>query len=140
MKRKRVTVEDIFCMPVWETEIEWCVKHYNMDEETARAIVIIRWMEEGDLRPLARHLGAGHINPVVCDQLIQMINHRELEVVRKRGSPKKPELFAQAIMAARAYDGRKGPSAVALEQIAAEQHRSVKAIEAAITGVRKREA
>jgi hypothetical protein len=83
-----------------------------MDEETARAVVIIRWMEEGDLRPLARHLGAGHIDPVVCDQLIQMINLRELEVVRKRGSPKKPELFAQAIMAARAYEAQRSQNSL----------------------------
>jgi hypothetical protein len=127
-------------VPELKTEADWYVKHWGISESEARVHVIIRWMQEGgDLGPLAVHLAEGPIDPWVANVLVRMIKHRQLEVVRKRGSPKKPELFARAIITARAYEGRKGPSGPALEQLAAEQHRSVKAIEAEITGVRKRE-
>jgi hypothetical protein len=123
-KRKRVRKADIFCRPVWETEITDRAEHWGTTENDTRAGVIIRWMEEGDLRPLAVHLGSGSIHPAVADQLIQMINHQQLKVVTgKKGRPKKPELFARTIETGLDYERRNvaGASAATFEKISAER-------------------
>ena len=108
----------------WEVEVEALaevaalVEGSNLDLARARDIVTIRWMQRGDLRPLAA-LG-GPLDGAVLSELQKMINAGQLTVKGKRGAPKQPSKRIRDLYIAARYENHAGKSADAIQQLAKE--------------------
>ena len=116
---------------LWEIEVAHWTK-LGMDEDTARAHTISRWLYWGDLRPLEAAIAERReIHPAVLILLADMISGGtrkfgkpppyRLKVERlRRGRPKNPEHFARGLVAAREYERHDGNSDEEFERIAKE--------------------
>ena len=114
-KRKR---DQISGHDPWEVEIAALAEQLKLDRATARDIVVIRWMQRGDLRPLAAALREGQLDGEVVSQLLMMIDEGQLIVKRKRGAPRQPSKRIRDIFIAALYENRTGKSADAIQEIA----------------------
>jgi hypothetical protein len=124
--------------PAAEAEIDLYVKRWGVDETEVRTNVIIDWMQEGDLGPLGVHLAEGRIYPWVAYALVRMINEGRLKVVRRKGGrPRKLECSARDFIIADEYKAGTGSAAAARKRLAAKYGLGEKAVQAAITRVRK---
>jgi hypothetical protein len=123
-------------VPELKTEADSYVKHWGMSESEARVYVITRFIEGGDLGPLAVHLAEGPIDPSVANLLVRMINNGQLKVVSKGGAPAQPKSLARDIMIFREHEGHTDSFAASIDRLAEKYRLSPKAIEAAITRVR----
>jgi len=104
----------------WEVEVAALAEQLKLDRATARDIVAIRWMQRGDLRPLAAALREGQLDGEVVSQLLMMIDAGQLTVKRKRGAPRQPSKRIRDIFIAALYENRTGKSDDAIQQLAKE--------------------
>ena len=102
----------------WEVEVAALAEQLKLDRATARDIVVIRWMQRGDLRPLAAALREGQLDGEVVSQLLMMIDEGQLTVKRKRGAPKQPSKNTRDLFIAALYEARDGKSADAIQALA----------------------
>jgi hypothetical protein len=122
---------------LWEIETEFWIDR-DFPPEVAHWLTIVRWMEQGDLRPLAAAIRKGDVDRAVLNHVVKMIDANRLRVVpRKRGSPKKPEALARDLLLARAYESRPGKSETRIEDIAKAVGMSHQVVRQAITRWRK---
>jgi hypothetical protein len=90
----------------WDIETQYWIDD-DFPPEVAHWLTIVRWMHQGDLRPLAAAIRKGNVDPAVLSVIAKMIDEGWLRVVRsRRGSPKKPETFARDLVAALAYEAK----------------------------------
>ena len=99
---------------VWDTEVEWLARANDVSIDECQEVVILRWMMEGDLRPLRAALLRGWVmGRVVQQHLGAMLLDNNEEyccidnptgrqtshqlIVRKRGPgpPLRPENFVR---------------------------------------------
>jgi len=102
----------------WEVEISALAEQLKLDRGTARDIVVIRWMQRGDLRPLAAALREGPLDGEVVSQLLMMIDEGQLTVKRKRGAPRQPSKRIRDLFIAALYENRTGKYDDAIQQLA----------------------
>jgi hypothetical protein len=88
----------------WDYEIALRVDQ-GMDQQKAKELVIRRWMQAGDLRPLSAAIKKdGLLRGSVLGLLVQMIDTGQLKVPAKRGHPQDPEAAARNEFAADTYE------------------------------------
>jgi hypothetical protein len=133
----------------WEIEVAFWTNERGMDPDEARAFTISRWLYNGDLRPLeAAIVERCEIHPAVLILLARMISggtsgkpppYRLKAEKLRRGPPKKPELFARRLVAAREYERHAGNSDDGFERIAKEHGIGPRTVRQAVTALRKAE-
>ena len=74
----------------WEVEAAALAEHLKLDPDEARDVVVIRWMQRGDDRPLAAALRDGPLGGAVLSQLLKMVDEGQFTAKRKRGAPRQP--------------------------------------------------
>jgi hypothetical protein len=123
----------------WEIETAFYINARGIDPDKARIFTIIRWMWNGDLRPLEAAIVEGHeLDPAVLNTLADLISNGRLQVQPlRRGRPKKPELFARKVAAALAYESESGKSDEAFNRIAKAIGTSDRTVRQAVTALRK---
>jgi hypothetical protein len=88
----------------WDYEIALRVDQ-GMDPQKAKELVIRRWMQAGDLRPLSATIKKdGLLRGSVLGLLVQMIDTGRLKVPRKQGHPQDPEAAVRDQFAADTYE------------------------------------
>ena len=88
-------------------EIAYYIEHLKAEPAEAQAIAVIRWMFQGDLRPLADALRDDPINKAVLYELVRMINEGRLIVKRRgRSRPLEPAKHARNLAARMLYEAR----------------------------------
>src|SRR5215831_19349123 len=104
MKRRKQDIVD----DLWDVEVGYWIGNKGIDPNKARAFVIIRWMYNGDLRPLAAAIWKGQpLDQAVLNTLAKLIDDGRLTVKKPRhGRPKPPDKFARDILAAIIYENR----------------------------------
>ena len=123
---------------LWEIETQFWIVERDLPPEVAHWLTIVRWMHNGNLRPLAAVIREGNVDPAVLYSLAEMIEEDRIRVVaRKRGSPKKPEREARDLLIAKAYGNRSGKSADRIEDLAKAIGMSEETVRKAITQSRK---
>ena len=102
---------------VWDTEVEWLARANDVSIDECREVVILRWMMEGDLRPLRAALLRGDMLGRVIQQYLGVMLLDDNEefccideptgrktshqlIVRKRGPGRalKPENLVRDLM------------------------------------------
>jgi hypothetical protein len=129
MKRK---LDQIDGHEPWEVESAFLAEQLKLDRATARDIVVIRWMQRGDDRPLAAALRDGPLNGAVLSQLLKMVDEGQFTAKRKRGAPRRPGKRIRDIFIAARYETRSGKSDDAIQALAKEFNISDEAIRRAI--------
>ena len=123
---------------LWEIERQWYIERCDLPSEVAHWLTIVRWMVNGDLRPLSAAMREGELPSSVWGVLAEMIDHGRLKVVPpKRGSPRKPERFARDLVAAAHYEDHPSNSNAAFQEIAEAIGMSEQTVRAAVTSWRK---
>jgi len=102
----------------WKVEVAYWIKRFNLKPIDARALTVIRWMLNGDLRPLAAALRDGPLDPPVLKQLLRLIDEGQLTVKLKRGAPTQPSKWIRDIVIKALHENRTGKSADAIQQLA----------------------
>jgi hypothetical protein len=133
----------------WEIEVAFYTNDRDFDPEEARIFMMLRWLYTGDLRPLEAAIVEGRaIDRAVLNLLADMISsdtsrlgepppfRLKAEKLR-RGRPKKSELFARGIVAAREYERHAGNSDEGFERIANELGISPQSARQHVTAFRK---
>ena len=117
MKRKHSKIDG---HDPWEIEVAHWVENFKLEPIDARALTVIRWMLNGDLRPLAAEIKrkGTAIDGAILAHLERMIDQGQLTVKRRRGAPTQPELFARDIWIRFLHATREGKSVEAIQQIA----------------------
>jgi hypothetical protein len=88
----------------WDYEINLRIDQ-GMDQQKAKELVIQRWMQAGDLRPLSAAIKKdGLLRGSVLSLLVQMIDTGQLMVPAKQGRPQDPEAAARDEFAADTYE------------------------------------
>jgi hypothetical protein len=88
----------------WDYEINLRIDQ-GMDQQKAKELVIQRWMQAGDLRPLSAAIKKdGLLRGSVLSLLVQMIDTGQLRVPAKQGRPQDPEAAARDEFAADTYE------------------------------------
>jgi hypothetical protein len=88
----------------WDYEIALRID-LGMDQQKAKELVIRRWMQAGDLRPLSAAVKKdGLLRGSVLRLLVQMIDTGQLKVPAKQGHPQVPEAAARDEFAADTYE------------------------------------
>jgi|SRR5215813_5976275 len=88
----------------WDTEIAFYMNYRGFDQTKALTFTILRWMYQGDLRPLADAIIQGYvIDEAVLNLLARLILDERISVSQGHGRPRKSELFARKIIAALWY-------------------------------------
>jgi hypothetical protein len=116
----------------WEVEAAGLAEHLELDPDYARNVVVIRWMQRGDDRPLAAALRAGPLGGAVLSQLLKMVDEGQFTAKRKRGAPRHPSKNIRDIFIAVRYETRTGKSDEAIQQLAQDYNLSDEAIRRAI--------
>jgi hypothetical protein len=116
----------------WEIEANGLAKHLKLDPDQARDVVVIRWMQRGDDRPLAAALRDGPLGGAVLSQLLKMVEEGQFTAKRKRGAPRQPSKNIRDLFIAAQYEGRSGKSADAIQALAKEFNIGDEAIRRAI--------
>ena len=116
----------------WEVEAGGLVEHFKFDQATARDVVVIRWMQRGDDRPLAAALRDGPLGDAVLSQLLKMVDEGQFTAKRKRGAPRQPSKNIRDIFIAVRYENRSGKSDEAIQALAKEFNIGDEAIRRAI--------
>jgi hypothetical protein len=125
------------CNP-WDIDIA-ILKGKGIDPEKARTATIMRWMYQGDFRPLAWAIDQGHdLAPGVLNLLFDFIAEDRLKLKpRKHGAPKRPDKFARDMIAALAYEAHGGKSDEGFAKIADAIGVSERTVRQAVTRLRK---
>ena len=133
----------------WEIEVAFYTNDRDFDPEEARIFMMLRWLYAGDLRPLEAAIVEGRaIDRAVLNLLADMIlsdtsrlgkppPYRLKAEKLQRGRPKKPELFARGVVAAREYERHTGNSDEGFERIANELGISPQTARQHVTAFRK---
>jgi hypothetical protein len=135
----------------WNDEIAYWTHIVGCSPEAARTFTILRWLGEGDLRPLEAAIVEGHqIDQAVLNLVADMISsdatrfgepppYRLKAVPLRRGRPKNPEHLARNVLAALAYKKRENGEASdeAFDRIAKRLGTSDRTIRQAVTAFRK---
>src|SRR6516165_2070163 len=121
----------------WDIETQYWIDD-DFPPEVAHWLTIVRWMHNGNLRPLAAAIREGGVDPAILNFLVEMIDENRIKVrPLKRGSPKKPEQLARDLLIAKAYGNRSGKSADRIEDLAKAIRMSQETVRKAITQSRK---
>jgi hypothetical protein len=100
--------DDIFDLirhRAWEIEVEMHIEH-GVDPYDAWMATVLRWMQAGDLRPLAAAWKEGHEpDGNILDLLSDMIEDGRLKVHNTGGRPTEPALTIRDMCIASYYDG-----------------------------------
>ena len=116
----------------WEVEAAALAEHLKLDPDEARDVVVIRWMQRGDDRPLAAALRDGPLGDAVLSQLLKMVDEGQFTAKRKRGAPKQPSKNTRDIFIAARYVTRKGKSDETIQALAEQFNIGDEAIRRAI--------
>src|SRR5262249_32661140 len=116
----------------WKVEVAYWIEHFKLDPIDARALTVIRWMLNGDLRPLAAALRDGPLDPPVLTQLLKMIDGDQLTVKRNRGAPTQPSKQIRDIVLKALHENHTGKSADAIQQLAKDFNTSDELVRRAI--------
>jgi hypothetical protein len=116
----------------WEVEAEALAEHLKLDPDQASDVVVIRWMQRGDDRPLAAALRDGPLSGAVLSQLLKMVDEGQFTAKRKRGAPRQPSKNIRDLFIAAQYETRSGKSADAIQALAEEFNIGDEAIRHAI--------
>jgi hypothetical protein len=134
----------------WDAETEFYANERGVDPDTARTFVILRWMGQGNFKPLIAAIDAGHkLDKAVLNALAFMLEgdiparmqpmfpaHLQLKLHR-RGPARRPENFMRNLAAARAYEAKDGKSDEAFADVAEVYGTSEQTIRQAVTASRK---
>jgi hypothetical protein len=116
----------------WEIEAEALAEHFKFDPDQARDVVVVRWMQRGDDRPLAAALRDGPLGGAVLSQLLKMVDEGQFTAKRNRGAPRQPSKNTRDLFLAGQYETRKGKSDDAIQALAKEFNIGDEAIRRAI--------
>jgi hypothetical protein len=99
----------------WDLMAEFFVSHTGMPAEDAKAFVVIRWMNNGDSRPLAAAIreSGGTVDRAILASLAKLIDDGRLKLDRKgagRHRPRNPATEVKRIVAALAYENSDQPT------------------------------
>jgi hypothetical protein len=129
----------------WDIEVAFYVNECGVDLEKARAFVILRWMCNGDFKPLAAAIWeggpGGNLDDAVLATLAQLIDDGRVKLVPKgRGRPKYPAKDARRIVAGASYEAGdpKRKSDERIEEIGEQLGMSPQSVRNAITAWKKR--
>ena len=127
----------------WDVETEFYINERGEDPDTARTVVILRWMWHGNFKPLIAAIDAGHnLDKAVLNALAFMLEGdipaRLQPLWRRRGRAKCPENWIRNLTAARAYEAKDGKSDDAFADIAKTFGKSDRTIRQAVTALRKK--
>jgi hypothetical protein len=79
MKRKRKLPDQILGRDPWDVEHDLCIDMEGLDPSMHRALIIIRYMHNGDLRPLLAAIQDGDpLHPDVLQIMASMIKEGRL--------------------------------------------------------------
>jgi hypothetical protein len=122
---------------LWDMEIALLTEiDFPLDE--ARNETIIRWMEMGDVRPLAAAITEGYASDEVFKRLADLIRRgAQLTVPRRRGKPKQAAKAARDLIFWLMYEPRSKRSDEAFREIAAKFGVSEQSVRQAVTKFRK---
>jgi hypothetical protein len=137
----------------WEIEVAFYTNERGFDPDEARIFMMLRLLYNGNLQPLEAAIVEGReIDRAVLNLLADMISSDasrygkpppyRLEAAKlRRGRPKKPELFARKVIAARKYERSRALQAESsdegFERIANELGISPRTVRQAVTAFRK---
>ena len=139
-ERSEPGADDLVPADLWELEIIVLQVRYDLSPEDARLITVVRWMSNGDLRPLLAEIRKGPLDEGVLNMLGDMIEDGRIRVVHKKGGrPNRPDKEMRDLMAAAHYikHSEKGSSDAAFKAVADEMGMSEEAVRAAVTFWRK---
>jgi hypothetical protein len=125
----------------WDIEVVFYEQMRGIDPDKARIATIIRWMENGDLRPLAAAIEeVGALDKEVLSCLAELISNDRITVRprrSRRGAPKKLGKFARDLVAALAYQTYGTGSDETFATIAEQLRVSEQTVRQAVTKFRK---
>jgi hypothetical protein len=135
-KRKQDQIDGL---NLWEIEINFLTNKRGIDREKAKTFVIMRWLWNGDARPLVAAIdNRDPLDQAVLNLLAELIDRgRVIIKPRKRGAPKRPDKFARDTVAALAYEAHSGNSEEAFAEIADAIGMSEQSVRQAVTAWRK---
>jgi hypothetical protein len=131
----------------WDVETEFYINERGEDPDTARTVVILRWMWHGNFKPLIAAIDAGHnLDKAVLNALALMLEGDEKFPVRLqpvsgrrgRGRAQRPENMIRNLIAARAYEAEDGKSDEVFAYIAKAIGKSDRTVRQAVTAFRKK--
>jgi len=134
MKRK---LDKIDGRNLWDMEIA-LLTEIDIPLDEARNETIIRWMEMGDLHPLAAAITEGYASDEVFKRLAELIaSGAQLTLPRPRGKPKQAAKAARDLIFWLMYNPRSKRSDDVFREIAAKFGVSEQTVRQAVTKFRK---
>jgi hypothetical protein len=133
-KGKRKHPDQILGRDPWDVEHDLCIDMDGLDPSTHRALIIIRYMHNGNLRPLLAAIHDGEpLHQDVLDFMASMIKEGRL-IAKPRGRGKRfnPSKLPRDYMAAFLYE--RGDT---FQEVANQLGMSVDAVRKAVTHWRK---
>src|SRR5262249_27595892 len=122
---------------LWDMEIA-LVTELEIPPDEARNETIIRWMEMGDLRPLAAAITEGYASDEVLKRLAELVGRgAQLTLPRRRGKPKQAAKASRDLIFWLMYEPRSKRSDEAFREIAARFGVSEQSVRQAVTKFRK---
>jgi hypothetical protein len=119
----------------WDVETWFYENRRGVDPDYTSAITQIRWMRNGDYRPLAAAIRADKVDKAVLHTLAEQIEAGRLKLLRRKGEKRRnPEVGARNIYAALIYENAPGNAAIA--KIADAFGISEQSVRQAVTGMR----
>ena len=123
---------------LWDMEIELLTK-IDIPLDEARNETIIRWMEMGDLHPLAAAITEGYASDEVLKRLAELVSRgAQLTVKRGRGKPKQAAKAARDLIFWLMYEGHSKRSDDEFREIAKKFGVSEQTVRQAVTKFRWR--
>jgi hypothetical protein len=122
---------------LWDIEIALLIE-LEIPPDEARNDTIIRWMEMGDLRPLAAAITESHASEEVLKRLADLI-HRgaQLTLPRRRGKPKQAAKHSRDLIFWLMYEPHSKRSGDAFREITDKFGVSEQSVRQAVTKFRK---
>jgi hypothetical protein len=134
MKRKHDKIDG---RNLWDMEIELLTK-IDIPLDEARYETISRWMDMGDLRPLAAAITEGYVSDEMLTDLADLIRSgAQLAVPRSRGKPKQAAKQSRDLIFWLMYEPRSKRSDDAFREIAKKFGVSEQSVRQAVTKFRK---
>ena len=96
-------------MELWDIHAAYLVHKRGFEPDKARIAVLLWWMGNGDLRPLAAAIWAKEVDPVVFDALAWLIDKGRVKLTPERGGrPRNPAAQIRNLTAALLYENDQG--------------------------------
>ena len=122
---------------LWDMEIA-LLTEIDIPLDEARNETIVRWMEMGDLSPLAAAITEGYVSDEVLKRLAELVSRgAQLALPRRRGKPKQAAKAARDLIFWLMYEPRSKRSDEAFREIAKMFGVSEQSVRQAVTKFRK---